>query len=103
MEKIDKRLEILEKMVMKGNGREPLNVTVSRIEERQNAMINSINDLNENVKGLTTTVSALIKATEFIKGEERGKEKTEKINRWTIGIAVSTIMILLGYIIKTML
>jgi len=103
MKEINERLETLEKMVMKGNGREPLSITVSRIEERQDAMINSINDLSENVKGLTTTVSALIKTTEFIKGEERGKEKIRKINRWAIGVLVSTIAILLSFILKFML
>ena len=103
MEKINERIEALEKMVMKGNGREPLNVTVSRIEERQSAMINSINNLSENVKGLTTTVSALIKTTEFIKGEERGKEKIRKINRWAIGTMASAIVMLLVFILKFIL
>jgi len=103
MKEINERLETLEKMVMKGNGREPLSVTVSRIEERQNAMIDSINDLSKDMKELTTTVSALVKTIEFFEGEKKGEEKIKKINRWAIGVLVSTIAILLSFILKFML
>ena len=103
MEKINERIEALEKMVMKGNGRGPLNVTVSRIEERQNAMINSINDLSKDMKELTTTVSALVKTIEFFEGEKKGEEKIKKINRWAIGTMASTIVMLLIFILKFIL
>lgn len=97
---IEKRIDKLEKVVINGNEHEPLTVVVSRIDERQKAMNNTLDKLALNVTGLTTTVSALIKTNEFMKGVDKGAERAKKKNRWIIGVLAGAIVGLLAALIK---
>jgi len=100
MESVEKRIEKLERVVTNGDDKEPLTVIVSRIDERQIAMSNTLEKLDSNVSGLTTTVSALVKTNEFMKGLDKGAERAKKKNRWIIGILVGVIVGLFGFLIK---
>lgn len=81
------KIETIKRIVM-GNGQEGLNTMVPKLNENIKSLTRNIDDLGRGVSGLT-------KFTEYLKGENHGRQGLRKRNQWIIGtlIAVAAALI----------
>jgi len=85
-------IKTLKRIVM-GNGQPGLSVTVPELNQ-------NVADLNDTIGTLATGVSGLLKFQENQIGIQQGKSIVRKRNQWILGIMITVLLAMVGFIIK---
>ena len=104
MDKYEKDIEVLKKIVLTGNGHKPLTESITIINGKLDRMDEKMDGFSTDIHNLSTNIGALMKnkIEDEARQDERDKIQKKRTNtlRWVVALVTGAIISIIGILIK---